>query len=279
MSSFAFSEALRQTSSPAVIAERYYFPIGSLLIRARRSGGLLGPKHAGKRNVASFASGDVFPPPPPDAHRSVTKEFEMKTHFLLSLVAAVLVNSVALAEKFPLSGGELEKQADAIVVATIDHIRVEAEPSQIERARGNSDWGIYLTLRLETIEKGDVSGTQVEARCFRIRYRRTSWEYISPSGHRPIPATGTRVRVYLEKEDSLWGVVLPNGIMPLDGNAQDASEVTQLRSRAFTYFLPIEEWWLLIIVSVPALACLTLIVRCYRRRQLQKRKPRVTEIG
>lgn len=203
----------------------------------------------------------------------------MKTHFLLSLFAAVLVNSVALAAKLPLSVGELQTQADAIVVATIDHIRVEVEPSQFEQARGNSDWGIYLTLRLETIEKGDVPDTQLEARCFRIRHRRSSWEYITIGGHRPIPATGTRVRVYLKKEDRLWRVVLPNGIVSIDGNAQDASEVTQLRSRAFTYFLPIEEWWLLVIVGVPALACLTLIVRCYRRRQLQQRGPQVTEIG
>jgi hypothetical protein len=80
----------------------------------------------------------------------------MKTHLLLSLFAAVSLNSLAYAEKAPLSVGELQKQADAIIVATIEHVRVESEPSRFERALGNSDWGIYLTLRLETVEKGNV---------------------------------------------------------------------------------------------------------------------------
>ena len=201
----------------------------------------------------------------------------MKTHLLISLFAAVSLNSLAYAEKAPLSVGELQKQADAIIVATIEHVRVESEPSRFERALGNFDWGIYLTLRLETVEKGNVPDNQLEARCFRIRQRRSSTEYLTPSGHHPIPATGTRVRVYLEKEDGVWHVVLPNGIACLESNAQDAIEVAQLRNRAYTYLLPIEIWILLVIVAIPVLICITLIVRWYKRRQLQQPQLQVTE--
>ena len=46
----------------------------------------------------------------------------MKTHILLPvpILAAALVNSIALAEKAPLSGDELKTRADAIVVTTIE---------------------------------------------------------------------------------------------------------------------------------------------------------------
>ena len=199
----------------------------------------------------------------------------MKARFLLSLLAVVFVNSLAFAEKAPLSVEELKRHADVIVVATIDHIRVKSEPSSFESAFGNSDWGIYLTLRLKSIEKGNVSNDQLEVRCFRIRSRRSHIEYLTPSGHHPIPATGTRVRVYLEKADSSWHVVLPNGIFPIDNNAQDALEVTQLRSRAYTYFLPLEIWMLLIILGI---ACVIFFKSVgHRKRQRVQPNPQVTE--
>ena len=202
----------------------------------------------------------------------------MKTqHFLLSLFAALLLNGLAFADKAPLSLGDLQKQADVIVVATVEHIRVESEPSRFEPAFGNADWGIYLTLRLETVEKGNVSNDQLEARCFRIRHRRSVTEYFTPSGHDPIPATGTRVRAYLEKKDSSWHVVLPNGIVPVDGDAQDAIEVTQLGGRRYTYVLPWELWTLLILVGIPFGIGLALVVRWYRRRQLPQRKTGLLE--
>ena len=209
---------------------------------------------------------------------AVTDEREMKTHhFLLSLFAAVLLNGPAFAEKASLSLRDLQKQADVIVVATVEHIRVESEPSRFEPALGNADWGIYLTLRLETVEQGNVSHDELEARCFRIRHRRSVTEYLTPSGHDPIPATGTRVRVYLEKMDSSWLVVLPNGIVPVDGDAQDAIEVTQLGGRRYTYVLPLELWTLLIIVGIPLGIGLALVVRWYRRRQLPQRRTGVAE--
>ena len=191
----------------------------------------------------------------------------------LSLFTSVLLTSLAFAEKAPLSVNELKRQADAIVVATIEHIRVEPEPSRVERGFGNSDWGVYLTLRLETVEKGGVFDDPLEARCFRIRVRRSRMEYMTPSGHHPIPGTGTRVRAYLAKEENSWRVVLPNGITSVDdvddwpgGNLQDAREVTQLRSRGYTYFLPVEIWIFLIFVSVPIFRA----VRWYRSRQARE---------
>ena len=193
---------------------------------------------------------------------------------LLSLFAVLLLNSSACAEKAPLTVDNLQSQADVVVVATIEHIRVESEPSRFERAFGNSDWGIYLTLKLETVEKGNVSDEQLEARCFRIRSRRSLREYLTPSGHHPIPGTGTRVRAYLENGKSAWNVVLPNGITSVDdvsgwpgGNLLDATEITQLRSRSFTYFLPIELWILVIFVGIPILLGVTLLVRWFSSRR------------
>jgi hypothetical protein len=182
------------------------------------------------------------------------------------LLAALLLNSVAFAEKPLLSVEELHDRADVIVVATIKHIRVKSEPSRFEPSPENSDWGIYLTLRLETIKMGGVSGDQLEARCFRIRHRKRFTESLTPSGHHPIPATGTRVRVYLEQIGPLWLVVLPNGIVCIDGNAQEAREVAQLRNRANTDILSLETWVLLISIGISVLMCLALIVRWYRRR-------------
>lgn len=200
----------------------------------------------------------------------------MKTCFLLTLFAAAMLNSPAFAEKFPLSVEELQKQADVIVVANIEHIRVESEPSRVERGFGNYDWGIYLTLRVETVEKGSLADNQLEARCFRIKDRRSIIESVTPSGHRPIPARGTRVWAYLEGDDRSWSVVLPNGIVPLDGNAEVAPEVTQVtqlrRGRQYTYILPLEFWalWIAwIAVGVLFVLCRKSMLRRRRRRQLE----------
>jgi hypothetical protein len=201
----------------------------------------------------------------------------MKTRFLplLSLFVVLLMNSLAFAEMAPLTVAELQNQADAIVVAIIKHIRIE-EPSRFKRAFGYSDWGIYLTLRLETVEKGNVSDKQLEARCFRIKSRRSLIGFFTPSGHHPIPGTGTRVRAYLEKENGSWSVVLPNGITSVEnasglpgGNPQDATEVNQLRSPVFTYCLPMEIW---IFIGIP------ILIGLWRRRQ-RKRIIDATEQG
>jgi hypothetical protein len=190
----------------------------------------------------------------------------------LSLFVAALPLSVASAEKAPLAVDELKAEASAIVVATVAQIRIEPEPSRFERGFGNSDWAIYVTLRVESFEKGNVSGNELEARCFRIRSRRSLAACLTPSGHHPIPGSGTRVRAYLTNDDGLWNVVLPNGIMSVDdksdppgGTLQDAAQVAQLRNRAhaFTFLLPLEIWTLVIVVGIPVFV----VIRMLRRRK------------
>ena len=163
------------------------------------------------------------------------------------------------AEKAPRSSEALRSEADAIVVATIEKIRIESESSTLEPGFGNSDWGIYLTLSVDSVEKGTITDEALEARCFRVRKRRSARECLTPSGHHPIPENGTRVRVYLQKSDGSWHIVLPNGIAADDvgqpsGEAlSDAKEITQLRSLSYTFVLPLEAWLLLGFVCLPAL--------------------------
>ena len=108
--------------------------------------------------------------------------------------------------------------------------------------------------------------------------------YVTPSGHHPIPAIGARVRVYLERGDDSWRVVLPNGITSVGhandvsaGSLHDAPEVTQLRSRRYTYVLPIELWILLVFPGFPILLAGTFLGRWFRRRRLRQRMSKVTE--
>ena len=163
---------------------------------------------------------------------------------------------------------ELE-QADLIVVGTISQIRIESERSRIEGAFGNYDWGIYVTLAVEAVEQGQYSEPRIEFRCFRIKHRRSAGEYISPSGHRPIPGKGTSVRAYLYPRDGKWVAALPNGITAPDAkddesvirsDLADAPEIAALQSRRYTYVLPLEIW-----VVIAAFAVLILLIVLFTR--------------
>ncbi len=203
----------------------------------------------------------------------VSKKLPMKMHFLVPplILAVALLNSSAFAEKAPLSVDQLKTHADAIVVATIKDIRIESEPSRFEPGFGNSDWGIYLTLTVKQVEEGSISDENIEARCFRIRSRGSFTEDLTPSGHYPIPKIGTSVRTYLEKEGNLWRVVLPNGITSVSGwpvgSLEDAAEVAQLRSLAFTFLLPMEIWLLLVVVGIPMLLTMPRFMRWAKRHR------------
>ena len=197
--------------------------------------------------------------------------------FAILMFAAVACSAVdCKAEKAPLSLSDLQK-SDLIVVGTIKQIRIESERSRSERAFGNYDWGIYVTLAIENVEKGQLSDTEIEFRCFRIKSRRSAMEYFTPSGHRPIPGTGTRVRVYLYGEKPNWSPVLPNGITPPDANDDesvwpdgrltDASEIRELGSLLYTYVLPLELWGILVIVVAPVAIVATVFIRRFRRRK------------
>jgi len=169
------------------------------------------------------------------------------------------------------------RQADLIVVGVIENVRVESERSRVERGFGNYDWGIYLTLKVERVEKGDYSQPEIEVRCFRVKSRRSAVEYLSSAGHDPIPGAGTRVRVYLNGKGAIWNVLDPNGITSHDadtdqkvwpdGSLREASEVAGVSGLMYTYLLPLEVWGMLFFVFLPTMLCVYLVVRYLRRRR------------
>lgn len=181
----------------------------------------------------------------------------------------------AVADIAPRSLAELER-SDAIVVGTIESIRIETERSRIETAFGNYDWGIYLQLRIERVEKGELTDASIEMRCFRVKSRRSATESISFTGHHPIPGIGSRVRVYLVRGANGWEAALPNGITSIDardGGAvdestsvplSDADQVTALKSFPYTYGLPLELWGIALVVGLPV--CLVPLFFLRRRR-------------
>lgn len=182
------------------------------------------------------------------------------------LILAMLCPTPLHAEKAPSSIEALRLEATAIVIGTIHNIRIETEPSEFETGGGNMDWGIYLTLAIESAEKGAISpGQLIETRCFRIQYRTSMLEYLTPSGHAPIPSIGTHVRMYLAKSEMGWSVLLPNGIEVLSGKSDDAPEIAALNSRAYTYWLPIEAWFLLTVV-IAASSVVSIVLRRVRNR-------------
>ena len=169
------------------------------------------------------------------------------------------------------------RQSELIVVGTIKEIRIQSERSRIERGFGNYDWGIYLTLGIDAVEKGQVESAEIKFRCFRIKSRRSAAEYLTPSGHRPIPGIGTRVRVYLNGKNQGWTAVLPNGITSPEANDDDrvwsgdgltdAAELSQLRSLSYTFLLPLELWGVLVVFGVPV-AIISILLRRRARRRL-----------
>ena len=202
---------------------------------------------------------------------------EQNRGILCWVLFLLCVTVPARAEKAPLSVEALQQEASAIVVATIERIRVQTEEAEFGKAFGNWDWGIYLTLRNESVVKGpvgeDLNSSRLEVRCFRIKSRRNMWGYLAPSGHSPIPETGARVKVYLEHRKQGWAVLLPNGIVPLSAAGQpiresvpDAQRVVELRSLMYTWLLPLEAWPPLLVSGAIVVLC----VRWLRRRNASK---------
>lgn len=171
---------------------------------------------------------------------------------LLSFVWLFVFPALIRADVPPKSFAQLN-EAETIIVGTVQKIRVAPERSLVERGFGNYDWAIYVQISIETIEKGNLDAPEIEIRCFRVKSRRSATESLSVTGHRPIPQVGTKVRVYLDGAEP----ILPNGItlttasddssVGFDHGAVEAVEVRKLKSRAFTYFLPIEIVGLLVV--------------------------------
>ena len=134
--------------------------------------------------------------------------FTVGCHFLLA--------STLFAAKPPLNSAQLIEESDLVIVAQIINLEIGTERSHVERGFGNYDWAIDLTLKMTEVEKGlfEQSDTIV-VRCFRIKSRKSMLECLSLSGNHPILPVGTSVRAHLYKNDRLWRVVLPNGLLSL----------------------------------------------------------------
>jgi hypothetical protein len=194
----------------------------------------------------------------------------------IGLLATAVSGDAVNAAEAPKSLEKL-RQADLVIIGTIEKVIAESERSRVEQGFGNYDWGIYLTLTVEKVEQGNYFQPEIECRCFRIKSRRSAVEYVSVSGHAPIPGSGTRVRVYLHRDGTDWIVISPNGITPPDadtdeevwrtGRLGDAPEVVGLSGLMYTYVLPLEFWVLFFFVLLPLAYCGFLLVRYLRRTQ------------
>jgi hypothetical protein len=190
----------------------------------------------------------------------------------LRLILGAVLGSVLLlpvhakGELLPRSLKQLQK-SDLIVVGTISQLRIESERSS---GLGNYDWGIYVTLTVEKVEKGDLTDTEIEFRCYRRKQRLTNPP--EPSGHRPIPGTGTTVRAYLHERNHTWVAALPNGINAPDfSRLADAPEVDGLpRVKLITFFQSLDMWVLMFVV-----VALTILAILSTRGFIRRRKTRL----
>lgn len=181
---------------------------------------------------------------------------------------------MAVAERAPLSQAELTEHAHLVVVGRIVDLDIKTERSHIERGFGNYDWAIDVTIEIDEIERGRFEDSNtIVARCFRIKSRKTSTEYLTPSGNHPIPGVGTDVRAYLTMRDGLWRVIFPNGFQPLSDDAKltDAPAVTRLSGGGYTFLLPMELWIVALVIGAPTVLVIVLIV-CMLRRTSRLKK-------
>jgi hypothetical protein len=100
------------------------------------------------------------------------------------------------AARAPSSPKELLAESDVIVVAEVTEIDIQKERARIETGFGNYDWAIYLTLRVQEVEKGTATEAykDIVVRCFLIKTRKSAVEYFTRGGHYPIPEIGQTVR-------------------------------------------------------------------------------------
>ena len=201
---------------------------------------------------------------------------------LLAAFAVILTSfcflSCAVAAVSPYSLEGLESSAELIVVGTVTEYRVEVERSKIERAFGNYDWAIYLKIAVDAVEKGELESDQdaIEVRCFRIKSRRSSTEFLTNAGHSAIPSPGPRVRVYLEGSGTNWEPLTPNGVtsdITSDDESfwwcqgfDDSVEMIQVAPPRYTYLLPLDMWIGLLIIICP----IGIFVSIFLRRKKQR---------
>lgn len=170
----------------------------------------------------------------------------------ISVAFAVIIVALAIgktpqtqAARAPWSPEKLLAESDVVVVAEVTKIEIRKERARIERGFGNYDWAIYLTLRVQEVEKGAsiTPDEDVEVRCFLIKTRKSTIEYLTRGGHYPIPEVGQTVRAYVQRDGDNNVVIDPNGFASIDGTQLvQAAAVKALRRGGFTYLLPLEIW-------------------------------------
>jgi hypothetical protein len=176
----------------------------------------------------------------------------MRTVFLIILISLVVSQSVH-ASYPPKSPERLQQYADLIVVGQIEKLRIETERVGGGPVFGNCDWAIYLTIKVDSVEKGTFLQDRLEARCRKVKSRRSVFTYYgSMSGNYPIPDAGTHVRAYLRCIPDSLNVIIPNGLASPDPDSKlvHASQLKQLRGRVrYTFIFPVEIWLLILIIA------------------------------
>ena len=172
---------------------------------------------------------------------------------------------ILLAERFPQSIEQLTAQASLIVTGRVVDIEIRSEASQIEPGFGNSDWIVYHTIEIEHVDKGPIAGNSLTAKSFIKRKRLAllaGW-----SGHRPLPDHGQKVKVFLKQQGGEYPVVYPNGFVS-DDSLHEFPGVARMRNPRipFTFVLPLELWFLIVIPAMTALM-IWQFLRWRRRRK------------
>jgi hypothetical protein len=155
------------------------------------------------------------------------------------------------AAKAPLEPAELNRASDLILVGRIIETKIGVERSHSEPGWANYDWAIDLTLKIGSIGKGQLDPSDtIMVRCFRIKTRKSVMEYFTDGGNDPIPGVGQEVLAHLYQGEGLWRVVTPNGLQPLPNAPPltNSPEISKLHSRRYTFGLPLELWFCLVVV-------------------------------
>ena len=101
---------------------------------------------------------------------SCLSELRVSQFLVVTIMFAIqiMIGLPALGDIAPRSLAQLQ-QAELIVVGTILQVEIKSESAEFERGFGNYDWGIYLTLSVDVVEKGKLSDSENVFRCFRIQ--------------------------------------------------------------------------------------------------------------